>query len=139
MRVTVDEKLHATLQTRLTESFGQVTDQLTKVHAGLGEMTKLSAGVDDLSRIFTNVKSRGTIGEVMLETLLKQMLAPNQFVKNPKVKPNTQEVVEFAVKLPTPGGETLLPIDSKFSRETWETPRDRLRNRRRHRQRRQSL
>jgi DNA recombination protein RmuC len=120
MRITVDEKLHATLQTRLTESFGQVTDQLTKVHAGLGEMTKLSAGVDDLSRIFTNVKSRGTIGEVMLETLLKQMLAPNQFVKNPKVKPGSQEVVEFAVKLPTPGGETLLPIDSKFFRETWE-------------------
>jgi DNA recombination protein RmuC len=120
MRVTVDEKLHATLQTRLTESFGQVTDQLTKVHAGLGEMTKLSAGVDDLSRIFTNVKSRGTIGEVMLETLLKQMLAPSQFIKNPKVKPNSQEVVEFAVKLPTPSGETLLPIDSKFFRETWE-------------------
>jgi DNA recombination protein RmuC len=120
MRQTVDEKLHATLQTRLTESFGQVTDQLTKVHAGLGEMTKLSAGVDDLSRIFTNVKSRGTIGEVMLETLLKQMLAVNQFEKNVRVKPGSQEVVEFAVKLPTPTGETLLPIDSKFPREAWE-------------------
>jgi DNA recombination protein RmuC len=120
MRVTVDEKLHATLQNRLTESFGQVTDQLTKVHAGLGEMTKLSAGVDDLSRIFTNVKSRGTIGEVMLETLLKQMLAPNQFEKNVKVKSGSQEVVEFAVKLPTPSGETLLPLDSKFPREAWE-------------------
>ncbi len=120
MRVTVDEKLHATLQTRLTESFGQVTDQLTKVHAGLGEMTKLSAGVDDLSRIFTNVKSRGTIGEVMLETLLKQMLAPNQFEKNVKPKPGSSDVVEFAVKLPTPAGETLLPIDSKFPREAWE-------------------
>jgi DNA recombination protein RmuC len=120
MRVTVDEKLHATLQHRLTESFGQVTDQLTKVHAGLGEMTKLSAGVDDLSRIFTNVKSRGTIGEVMLETLLKQMLAPSQFEKNVKVKPGSQELVEFAVKLPTPNGETLLPIDSKFPREAWE-------------------
>jgi DNA recombination protein RmuC len=120
MRLTVDEKLHATLQTRLTESFGQVTDQLTKVHAGLGEMTKLSAGVDDLSRIFTNVKSRGTIGEVMLETLLKQMLAPSQFEKNVKVKPGTQELVEFAVKLPTPNGEALLPIDSKFPREAWE-------------------
>jgi DNA recombination protein RmuC len=120
MRITVDEKLHATLQNRLTESFGQVTDQLTKVHAGLGEMTKLSAGVDDLSRIFTNVKSRGTIGEVMLETLLKQMLAPNQFEKNVKVKSGSQEVVEFAVKLPTPSGETLLPIDSKFPREAWE-------------------
>jgi DNA recombination protein RmuC len=120
MRVTVDEKLHATLQNRLTESFGQVTDQLTKVHAGLGEMTKLSAGVDDLSRIFTNVKSRGTIGEVMLETLLKQMLAANQFEKNVKVKPGSMDVVEFAVKLPTPSGEALLPIDSKFPREAWE-------------------
>ena len=120
MRQTVDEKLHATLQNRLTESFGQVTDQLTKVHAGLGEMTKLSAGVDDLSRIFTNVKSRGTIGEVMLETLLKQMLAPSQYLQNAKVRPNTQEIVEFAVKLPTPNGETLLPIDSKFPREIWE-------------------
>jgi DNA recombination protein RmuC len=120
MRATVDEKLHATLQTRLTESFGQVTDQLTRVHAGLGEMTKLSAGVDDLSRIFTNVKSRGTIGEVMLETLLKQMLAPNQFEKNVRPKPGSQDVVEFAVKLPTPTGETYLPIDSKFPREAWE-------------------
>jgi DNA recombination protein RmuC len=120
MRATVDEKLHATLQTRLTESFGQVTDQLTKVHAGLGEMTKLSAGVDDLSRIFTNVKSRGTIGEVMLETLLKQMLAPGQYQKNAKPNPHTQDIVEFAIKLPTPGGETLLPIDSKFPREVWE-------------------
>jgi len=120
MRVTVDEKLHATLQTRLTESFGQVTDQLTKVHAGLGEMTKLSAGVDDLSRIFTNVKSRGTIGEVMLETLLKQMLAPSQFEKNVKPKSGSNDVVEFVVKLPTPNGEALLPIDSKFPREAWE-------------------
>jgi DNA recombination protein RmuC len=120
MRQTVDEKLQSTLQNRLTESFGQVTDQLTKVHAGLGEMTKLSAGVDDLSRIFTNVKSRGTIGEVMLETLLKQMLAPSQYIQNAKVRPNTQEIVEFAVKLPTPSGEMLLPIDSKFPREIWE-------------------
>ena len=120
MRVTVDEKLHATLQTRLTESFGQVTDQLTKVHAGLGEMTKLSAGVDDLSRIFTNVKSRGTIGEVMLESLLKQMLAPSQFERNAKPKVGSNDVVEFVVKLPTPNGEALLPIDSKFPREAWE-------------------
>jgi len=120
MRQTVDEKLHATLQNRLTESFGQVTDQLTKVHAGLGEMTKLSAGVDDLSRIFTNVKSRGSIGEVLLGTLLKQMLAPSQFQQNVKVKPNSAEVVEYAVKFPTPHGDTLLPIDAKFPREAWE-------------------
>lgn len=120
MRATVDEKLHATLHTRLTESFGQVSDQLTKVHTGLGEMSKLTDGVNDLSRIFTNVKSRGTIGEVMLGTLLKQMLAPSQFEQNARVKPDTQEVVEYAVKFPTPNGETLLPIDSKFPREAWE-------------------
>ncbi len=120
MRQTVDEKLHATLQTRLTESFGQVTDQLTKVHAGLGEMTKLSAGVDDLSRIFTNVKSRGGFAEVQLGMLLSQMLAPNQFQQNVRVKANTLEVVEYAVKFPTPQGETLLPIDAKFPREAWE-------------------
>jgi DNA recombination protein RmuC len=118
MRVTVDEKLHATLQTRLTESFGQVTDQLTKVHAGLGEMTKLSAGVDDLSRIFTNVKSRGQFAEAMLDNLLKQMLAPSQFVRNAQVRPDTQEVVEFAVRFPGLNGEVLLPIDSKFPRES---------------------
>lgn len=120
MRLTVDEKLHATLQTRLTESFGQVTDQLTKVHAGLGEMTKLSAGVDDLSRIFTNVKSRGGFAEVQLGMLLQQMLAPSQFLQNVKVKPNTGELVEYAVRFPTPTGETLLPIDAKFPREAWE-------------------
>jgi DNA recombination protein RmuC len=120
MRVTVDEKLHATLQTRLTESFGQVTDQLTKVHAGLGEMSKLSSGVDDLSRLFTNVKSRGQFAEAMLDNLLKQMLAPNQFVRNAQVKPGTQESVEFAVKFPGPNGDVLLPIDSKFPRESWD-------------------
>lgn len=120
MRQTVDEKLHATLQTRLTESFGQVTDQLTKVHAGLGEMSKLSAGVDDLSRIFTNVKSRGGFAEVQLGMLLQQMLAPSQFQQNVRVNPNTQEAVEYAVKFPTPQGETLLPIDAKFPREAWE-------------------
>ena len=120
MRATVDEKLHATLQSRLTESFGAVTDQLTKVHTGLGEMSKLSAGVGDLSRIFTNVKSRGGFAEVQLGMLLEQMLAPSQFLKNAKIKPNTGEMVEYAVKLPTPHGEVLLPIDAKFPREAWE-------------------
>lgn len=120
MRATVDEKLHTTLQNRLTESFGQVTDQLTKVHSGLGEMSKLSAGVDDLSRLFTNVKSRGGFAEVQLGMLLAQTLAPGQFAQNVKVKPNTAESVEFCVKLPTPTGEALLPIDAKFPREAWE-------------------
>ncbi len=120
MRETVDEKLHATLHSRLSESFGQVTDQLSKVHSGLGEMAKLSEGVDDLSRIFTNVKSRGGFAEVQLGMLLTQMLAPSQFVKNARVKRNTQEVVEFAVRFPGHAGETLLPIDAKFPREDWE-------------------
>ncbi len=120
MRATVDEKLHSTLQTRLTESFGAVTDQLTKVHTGLGEMSKLSSDVGDLSRIFTNVKSRGGFAEVQLGMLLEQMLAPNQFSRNVKVKPNTGEMVEYAVRLPTPHGDLLLPIDAKFPREAWE-------------------
>ncbi len=120
MRATVDEKLQATLHTRLNESFGQVTDQLSKVHSGLGEMTKLSAGVNDLSRIFTNVKSRGGFAEVQLGMLLEQMLAPGQFVRNARVKEGTIEAVEFAVRFPGHAGETLLPIDAKFPREAWE-------------------
>ena len=120
MRRTVDEKLHETLQTRLTESFGQVTDQLNKVHTGLGEMTKLSEGVDGLSRIFTNVKSRGGFAEVQLGMLLKQMLAPGQFIENAVVKQGSAERVEFAVRFPTNAGERLLPIDAKFPREAWE-------------------
>ena len=120
MRSTVDEKLHATLQTRLTESFGAVTDQLTKVHAGLGEMTKLSAGVDDLSRIFTNVKSRGTIGEVMLETLLKQMLAPSQY--RAKRAGQAQHArrsssLRFKRSQRPRMAKFFSPIDSKFPRE----------------------
>ncbi len=120
MRQTVDEKLHATLQSRLTESFGQVTDQLTKVHAGLGEMNTLSAGVNDLNRIFSNVKSRGGFAEVQLGKLLEQVLAPGQYAENVRVKENTQEAVEFAVRFPGAAGEVLLPIDAKFPREDWE-------------------
>jgi DNA recombination protein RmuC len=120
MRVTVDEKLHATLQTRLTESFGAVSDQLIKVHTGLGEMTLLTSGVNDLNRMFSNVKSRGGIAEVMLGSLLAQTLAPSQYLHNAQVKPGTQEVVEYAVRFPGTTGETLLPIDAKFPREDWE-------------------
>ena len=120
MRATVDEKLHATLHSRLTESFGQVTDQLNKVHSGLGEMAKLSEGVDGLSRIFTNVKSRGGFAEVQLDMLLEQILAPGQYIKNASVKTGSSEHVEFAVRFPGRNGETLLPIDAKFPREDWE-------------------
>jgi len=120
MRATVDEKLQSTLHTRLTESFGQVTDQLNKVHTGLGEMSKLSEGVDGLSRIFTNVKSRGGFAEVQLGVLLRQMLAPGQFVENVNVKAGTSERVEYAVRFPTNAGERLLPIDAKFPLDAWE-------------------
>jgi len=120
MRQTVDEKLQATLQDRLTTSFGAVTDQLNKVHTGLGEMSKLSEGVDGLSRIFTNVKSRGGFAEVQLGMLLRQMLAPGQFIENAAVKDGSLERVEFAVRFPTGAGERLMPIDAKFPREDWE-------------------
>jgi DNA recombination protein RmuC len=120
MRQTVDEKLQATLHDRLTASFGAVTDQLNKVHTGLGEMSKLSEGVDGLSRIFTNVKSRGGFAEVQLGMLLRQMLAPGQFIENATVKEGSLERVEFAVRFPTGAGERLMPIDAKFPREDWE-------------------
>jgi DNA recombination protein RmuC len=120
MRLTVDEKLHATLHDRLTTSFGAVTDQLNKVHAGLGEMSKLSEGVDGLSRIFTNVKSRGGFAEVQLGMLLRQMLAPGQYIENASVRDNSLERVEFAIRFPTNAGERLMPIDAKFPREDWE-------------------
>jgi DNA recombination protein RmuC len=120
MRLTVDEKLQKTLHSRLTESFGAVTDQLSKVHAGLGEMNSLTTGVNDLNRIFSNVKSRGGFAEVQLGKLLDQVLAPGQYVENATVRPNTQEVVEFAVRFPGSGGDVLLPIDAKFPREDWE-------------------
>ena len=120
MRATVDEKLQQTLHSRLTESFGAVTDQLTKVHAGLGEMNTLTTGVNDLNRIFSNVKSRGGFAEVQLGKLLDQVLAPGQYVENANVRPGTQEVVEFAVRFPGTSGEVLLPIDAKFPREDWE-------------------
>jgi DNA recombination protein RmuC len=120
MRLTVDEKLQKTLHDRLTKSFGEVADQLTKVHEGLGEMNTLSSGVNDLNRIFSNVKSRGGFAEVQLGKLLEQVLAPGQYVENVNVRPGTMEVVEFAVRFPGTGGDVLLPIDAKFPREDWE-------------------
>lgn len=121
MRQTVDEKLHATLQTRLTESFGQVTDQLTKVHAGLGEMNTLAAGVGDLKKVLSNVKSRGIVGEYFLGQQLEQMFSADQYIANARIKPNTQESVEFALKVPNgPDSTVLLALDSKFPVGDWE-------------------
>ena len=121
MRATVDEKLHATLHTRLSESFGQVTTHLGEVHKGLGEMKELATGVGDLKKVLSNVKSRGVVGEFQLGLQLEQMFSPEQYIKNARIKPNSQECVEFALKLPNGHNETtLLPIDAKFPREDWE-------------------
>jgi DNA recombination protein RmuC len=123
MRRTVDEKLHATLEQRLGESFKQVSDRLEKVHQGLGEMQQLAIGVGDLKRVLTNVKTRGTWGEVQLEMLLEQVLTPDQYGKNVETIPGSGERVEFAVKLP--GQEegqrpVWMPIDAKFPKEQYE-------------------
>ncbi|MBZ2209079.1 DNA recombination protein RmuC [Massilia soli] len=123
MRKTVDEKLHATLETRLTESFRQVSERLERVHQGLGEMQQLALGVGDLKRVLTNVKTRGTWGEVQLEMLLEQVLTVDQYAKNVETVAGTNARVEFAIKLPglTDGGAPVwLPIDAKFPKEQYE-------------------
>ena len=123
MRKTVDEKLHATLEQRLGESFKLVSDRLEKVHQGLGEMQQLAIGVGDLKRVLTNVKTRGTWGEVQLEMLLEQVLTPEQYAKNVETIPGTGARVEFAIKLPgSDNGNTpvWMPIDAKFPKEQYE-------------------
>ncbi|MBX2987198.1 MAG: DNA recombination protein RmuC [Bdellovibrionaceae bacterium] len=123
MRHTVDEKLQGTLEKRLGESFKLVSDRLEQVHKGLGEMQSLASGVGDLKRVLTNVKTRGTWGEIQLRAILEQILLPSQYEANVKVKPDSNELVEFAIRLP--GGEAedkpvWLPIDSKFPKEDYE-------------------
>jgi DNA recombination protein RmuC len=123
MRETVDEKLHATLEKRLGESFKQVSDRLEAVHKGLGEMQTLAAGVGDLKKVLTNVKTRGTWGEVQLGSLLEQIMTSGQYEKNVAVKKRSGERVEFAIKLPNgPDEETplWLPIDAKFPVEDYQ-------------------
>lgn len=122
MRKTVDEKLHATLEQRLGESFKQVSDRLEAVYVGLGEMRALAAGVGDLKRVLTNVKTRGTWGEVQLRALLEQMLTPGQYGQNIKPIPGNGNIVEFAVRLPGQNHDepVWLPIDSKFPKEQYE-------------------
>jgi DNA recombination protein RmuC len=123
MRKTVDEKLHATLEQRLGESFKLVSDRLEKVHQGLGEMQQLAIGVGDLKRVLTNVKTRGTWGEVQLEMLLEQILTPEQYAKNVETVPGSGERVEFAIKLPGTDkdlGPVWMPIDAKFPKEQYE-------------------
>lgn len=124
MRRTVDEKLQGTLEKRLGESFRLVSERLEAVAKGLGEMQTLANGVGDLKRVLTNVKTRGTWGEVLLAQLLEQVLAPGQFQANVAVRPGSREFVEFAIRLPGPGDAgqdgVWLPIDSKFPMEDYQ-------------------
>jgi DNA recombination protein RmuC len=122
MRRTVDEKLHATLEQRLGESFKQVSERLEQVHRGLGEMQTLAAGVGDLKRVLTNVKTRGTWGEVQLAALLEQILTAEQFATNVTTRPGSNERVDFAIRLPGKGDGAVvwLPIDAKFPIEDYQ-------------------
>jgi DNA recombination protein RmuC len=121
MRQTVDEKLHATLEKRLSESFKQVSERLELVHKGLGEMQTLAAGVGDLKKVLSNVKTRGVLGEAQLGALLEQVMVPDQYEKNVATRPGSRDRVEFAIKLPGSGdAPVLLPIDAKFPLEDYQ-------------------
>jgi len=122
MRRTVDEKLHATLEQRLGQSFQLVSERLEQVHRGLGEMQTLAAGVGDLKRVLTNVKTRGTWGEVQLSALLEQLLTADQFSANVATRPDSNERVDFAIRLPGKGDGAVvwLPIDAKFPIEDYQ-------------------
>ena len=120
MRETVEEKLQTTLQKRIGEAFTRVEQQLERVQKDLGKMQTLADGVGDLKRVLTNVKERGTWGEVKLGSILEQILTPEQFKENVQVKSQSQERVDYAVKLPGSSDEVLwLPIDAKFPQESY--------------------
>ncbi|MFY7708934.1 MAG: DNA recombination protein RmuC [Flavobacteriales bacterium] len=123
MRETVDEKLSKTLNERLAKSFETVDKQLESVREGLGEMKNLAQDVGGLKKVLSNVKMRGGLGEVQLEMLLEQILAPSQFEANVRSKKGSQDIVEFVIKLPgrdDQQGEVLLPIDAKFPKDAYE-------------------
>jgi DNA recombination protein RmuC len=124
MRHTVDEKLHATLEQRLGDSFRLVSERLELVHKGLGEMQTLASGVGDLKKVLTNIKVRGTFGEVQLGNLLEQVFTPEQFSRNVATHPGSNDRVEFAIRLPGKDGfqgtPVWLPIDAKYPQEDYQ-------------------
>lgn len=125
MRQLVDEKLQKTLSERMNESFRLVNERLEQVYKGLGEMQTLAQGVGDLKKVLTNVKTRGIVGEIQLGAILEDMLAPEQYAVNVATRPNSRNVVEYAVKLPVEDGSHIwLPIDSKFPGDTYGALRD---------------
>lgn len=123
MRETVDEKLHKTLETRLGESFKLVSERLELVQKGLGEMQTLATGVGDLKKVLSNVKTKGVLGEYQLANILEQLLTPAQYAQNVKTKAGSNDMVEYAVKIPAKddSAKTIwLPIDAKFPSEDYE-------------------
>ena len=130
IRTTVDEQLHRTLQKRVGESFKQVSDRLEQVYRGLGEMQRLANGVGDLKRVLTNVRTRGTWGEVRLGAILEQILTPDQYAANVATRKDSRERVEFALRLPGQGQDRTrvvwLPIDAKFPQEDYHRLSDAL-------------
>ena len=120
MRQTVDEKLSATLEQRFNQSFKIVNDRLEEINRTFGELQNLQTGVNDLNRIFKNVKTRGTWGEVSLENLLSQILAPEQYAKQVRIKRGSEDMVDFVIRMPGKADEeVLLPIDAKFPVEDY--------------------
>ena len=121
MRLTVDEKLQASVEKRFNESFKTISEQLTSVYKGLGEMKNLATGVGDLKKVMEGVKTRGIYGEVQLSSIISDILSPNQYQENINTKPGSADRVEFAVKMPgrEESHETYLPIDSKFPVENY--------------------
>lgn len=125
MRQTVDEKLQKTLEDKMNKSFALVSERLEQVYKGLGEMQNLATGVGDLKKVLSNVKTRGILGEIQLSSILKEILACEQYEENVATKHNSRDVVEFAVKLPAEDdGFIYLPIDSKFPGDTYAALKD---------------
>lgn len=125
MQQTVDEKLQKTLEEKMDKSFKLVSERLEQVYKGLGEMQTVAAGVGDLKKVLSNVKSRGILGEIQLGAILREILSPEQYEENVVTKPNSNKPVEFAVKMPMDdGGFIYLPIDSKFPADAYSALRD---------------
>jgi DNA recombination protein RmuC len=129
MRKTVDEKLQETLDTKLTQSFKTVSEQLENVYKGLGEMKNLATGVGDLKRVLTNVKTKGILGEIQLSAIIKDILNNSQYEENVNTNPNSRDKVEFAIKLPsTDESYIYLPVDSKFPSQDYLAIQNALEN-----------
>ena len=125
MQQVVDEKLQKTLESRISESFKLVSDQLEQVYKGLGEMQNVASGVNDLKKVLSNVKTRGILGEAQLSAILSEILSPEQYETDVATKPGSRDRVEFALRLPGDGANTVyLPIDAKFPGETFAALQD---------------